>query len=92
MAKGRWSRWGRGGCEGYTLDLGSFINFSVIRRSTGGPAPDYFELTSHTRKIKSFPSAKDGMDYAEKELESGMTAMLEDWELYKAHRVKRRKS
>lgn len=92
MAGGKWSRWGRGGCEGYSLDLGSFINFSVVRRSTGGPAPDYFEVTSHTRKMDSFPTAKEGMAYVEGELESGMRAVLEDWELYKALKAKRRKS
>lgn len=92
MARGKWTRWGRGSCEGYTLDFGNLINFSVVRRSGIGPAPDCFEATSHTRKIDIFPTAKEGMEAIEKNLEWDMKAVLEDWELYQAHKAKRRKS
>lgn len=92
MARGKWARWGRGSCEGYTLDLGSFINFSLIRKDGAGPSPDYFELTSHNRKIDDFSTAQAGMAYAESELESGMRAVLEDWEIFKTEKAKQRKS
>jgi hypothetical protein len=32
------------------------------------------------------------MAYAESELESGMRAVLEDWEIFKTEKAKRRKS
>ena len=47
---------------------------------------------AHTRRIDSFPTAKEGMAYAEGELETGMKTVLEDWELYKAEKTKRRKA
>jgi hypothetical protein len=90
MARGKWTRWGRGSCEGYSLDLGSLIGFSVVRGDGVGAAPDYFELTSHTRSIDTFPSAKEGMAYAERELESGMRAVLEDWDVYQSQKAKRK--
>jgi|EndMetStandDraft_2_1072991.scaffolds.fasta_scaffold210090_1 hypothetical protein len=90
MARGKWTRWGRGSCEGYSLGLGSLIGFTVVRRDGIRAAPDYFELTSHTRKIDTFPTAKEGMAYAESELESGMKAVLEDWEIYKTEKAKRK--
>ena len=92
MARGKWARWGRGSCEGYTLALGSFVNFSVVRKDGVGAAPDHFELMSHNRKIDDFRTAKEGMAHAEGELESGMKAVLEDWDLYKTEKAKRRKS
>ncbi|MGE4249027.1 MAG: hypothetical protein AB7F09_06540 [Parvibaculaceae bacterium] len=91
MARGRWTRWGRGSCEGYSLEFGGLIHFSVVRHSGIGPAPDYFELTSHTRRIDSFPTARDGMAYAEQELESGMQAVLHDWAIYQQNKAKSRK-
>lgn len=91
MARGKWSRWGRGSCEGYSLDLGSLINFSVIRKSSGGPVPDHFEATSHSCRIDSFPTASEAKAYIEAELEAGMITVLEDWTLYQAEKAKRRK-
>ncbi len=32
MARGKWSRWGRDACEGYTLELGTLLRADIVRR------------------------------------------------------------
>lgn len=32
MAQGKWSRWGRGICEGYTLELGAILRADIVWR------------------------------------------------------------
>ena len=36
MIRGEWSRWGRGMCEGYSLEIGSAFRGSVVKSSTVG--------------------------------------------------------
>lgn len=91
MAGGKWSRWGRGGCEGYTLDLGDFINFSLVRKDDHFGHFSHYEGTSHRRKIDEFPTVEAGKAYIEQELESGMRRVLYDWEIYQQNKAKGRK-
>lgn len=91
MAGGKWSRWGRGGCEGHTLSVGDFINFSLVRRIDRVGKFSHYEATSHTRKIGEFPKLEDGKAVIEGELESGMKSVFHDWDIYQQNKAKRRK-
>lgn len=92
MASGKWSRWGRGSCEGYTLDIGDFINFSLVRKLDSSGATKSYEATCHTRKIDEFPTVEAGKAAIEEQLESGMRSVLHDWEIYQQNKAKRRKA
>lgn len=84
MAGGKWTRWGRGSCEGHTLDIGDFINFTLVRKDDPVGKFLYYEATSHTRKIDEFVSLEAGKKKMEEELESGMKSVLHDWEILPA--------
>ena len=92
MAGGKWTRWGRGSCEGHTLDIGDFINFSLKRKDDRVGKFSHYEATSHTRKIDEFANLEEGKKKIEEELESGMHRVLHDWEIYQQNKAKRRKS
>jgi hypothetical protein len=92
MAGGKWSRWGRGGCEGHTLDIGDFINFSLVRKDDRVGKFSHYEATCHTRKIDEFASLEEGKKKIEEELESGMRRVLHDWETYQQNKAKRPKA
>jgi hypothetical protein len=36
MGRGQWTRWGRGMCEGWSLEIGTAFHGSVVRRDSGG--------------------------------------------------------
>ena len=39
MGRGQWTRWGRGVCEGWSLEIGVAFHGSVVRRDRGGAPP-----------------------------------------------------
>ena len=53
MAGGKWSRWGRGSCESWSLNLGGLIHFSIVRKIEQTKTNDlsflYIGLASKTR-------------------------------------------
>jgi hypothetical protein len=41
MGRGQWTRWDRGMCEGWSLEIGTAFHGSVVRRDrTGEPKVD----------------------------------------------------
>jgi hypothetical protein len=41
MGRGQWTRWDRGMCEGWSLEIGTAFHASVVRRDrTGEPKVD----------------------------------------------------
>jgi hypothetical protein len=91
MTGGKWSRWGRGSCEGWSLNLGSLIHFSIVRKLDGQGKTSHYEATSHTRKIDDFPTAAVAKETIETDLELDMKRVLHDWTVYQREKVARSK-
>jgi hypothetical protein len=88
MGRGYWTRWGRGLCEGWSLEIGMAFRGSVVRREISG------EQTTWTASINStglgeFLEREIAMRRVEELIESSMGLVLHDWELYQAAKGKR---
>ena len=85
MAKGQWSRWGRGMCEGYGLTLGEVYRSTVTRRDNGIGGPAYFEASLNVRTFADkYPNKESAMLAVEHEIEMGMKTLQEDWAVFQA--------
>jgi hypothetical protein len=88
MGRGLWTRWGRGLCEGWSLENGMAFRGSVVRREISR------EHTTWTASINStglgeFLEREIAMRRVEELVESSMGLVLHDWELYQAAKGKR---
>ena len=88
MGRGLWTRWGRGLCEGWSLEIGMAFRGSVVRREISR------EHTTWTASINStglgeFLEREIAMRRVEELVESSMGLVLHDWELYQAAKGKR---
>jgi hypothetical protein len=85
MGRGQWTRWGRGMCESWSLEIGMAFHSSVVRRDRSVERP---------RWVASINSTALG-EFLEREIaieelvESSMVLVLHDWELYQAAKGKR---
>jgi hypothetical protein len=91
MAGGKWSRWGRGSCEGWSLNLGGLIHFSIVRKIDGQGKTSHYEATSHARKIDNFPTALAAKKTIEADLELDMKRVPHDWTVYQREKAARSK-
>jgi len=77
MGKGKWTRWGRGYCEGYGLEIGNALRASVSRDSDGAWRTS-INAVSH--------GSYDNVDEAKKRIEEAIrddvNLILEDWALW----------
>jgi hypothetical protein len=57
MGAGRWSRWGRGSCEGYSLEFGFLLRFDIRPGPrSGGIRPNYWNASSRAGPLGVFPT------------------------------------
>ncbi|HEX3663929.1 MAG TPA: hypothetical protein VHU23_01680 [Rhizomicrobium sp.] len=91
MARGWWTRWGRGDCVGYGLDIGrgSFSFRAGVSRNVRTPARA--ELTwcadLYGRVIADeIPDPETAMAKVEEELQRSMRDIWADWAGYEAWR------
>jgi hypothetical protein len=77
MGYGKWTRWGRGSCEGYSLQIGDALRGQASRDSDGRWAASLTntDLGRHTTKeeAKAAVETRIGIE---------MTKILEDWAIY----------
>ena len=48
MGRGQWTRWGRGMCEGWSLEIGMAFHGSVVRRDRSGEPPIWIASINST--------------------------------------------
>src|SRR5215472_19243519 len=48
MGRGQWTRWGRGMCEGWSLEIGMALHGSVVRRDRSGEPPIWIASINST--------------------------------------------
>jgi hypothetical protein len=88
MGQGQWTRWGRGMCEGWSLEIGLGFHGSVVRQDTGGKATTWIASINSTG-LGEFLEREIAMCRVEEHVESSMVLVLHDWELYHAAKGKR---
>ena len=90
MANGKWTRYGRGSCEGYALSIGyGFFSFraGVVRNVITMEQPSYTwraDLFGHSIG-DAFADRDAGFDKVEAELHHSMRLILEDWSYFEKH-------
>ena len=88
MGRVRWTRWGRGMCEGWSLEIGMACRGSVVRRDIG-EKPTTWIASVNSTGLGEFLEREIAMRRVEELVESSMALALHDWELYQAAKGKR---
>lgn len=80
---GKWTRWGRGSCEGYTLALGSVRDLcGQVCRSK----EDTWRASIGAIEDKHFADREGAVAYVETEIQRKMRDVLVDWHKFCAAR------
>jgi len=87
MGRGQWTRWGRGMCEGWSLEIGMAFHGSVVRRDRSGD-PRRWVASINAAGIGEFLERDIAMHRVEELVEASMGLVLHDWELYRAAKGK----
>jgi hypothetical protein len=88
MGRGQWTRWGRGMCEGWSLEIGMAFRGSVVRRDRSRDAPTWIASINSTA-LGEFLEREIAMHRVEELVEASMVLVQHDWELYRAEKAKR---
>jgi hypothetical protein len=88
MGRGQWTGWGRGMCEGWSLEIGIAFHGSVVRRDSGG-APSIWIASINSTALGEFLKREIAMRRVEELVEASMALVLHDWDLYRAAKAKR---
>jgi hypothetical protein len=87
MGRGHWTRWGRGLCEGWSLEIGMAFHGSVVRQDSSGDPPTWIASINSTALGQSL-ERKIAMRRVEELVEASMVLVLHDWDLYRAAKAK----
>ena len=88
MGRGQWTRWGRGMCEGWSLEIGVAFHGSVVRRDRSGE-PSTWIASINSTALGEFVEREIAMHRVEELVEASMVLVLHDWELYQAAKGKK---
>src|SRR6266480_2022427 len=88
MGRGQWTRWGRGMCEGWLLEIGMAFCGTVVRRDTSGE-PTTWIASINSTALGEFLGREIAMHRVEELVEASMVLVLHDWERYRAAKAKR---
>jgi len=84
--RGRWSRWGRGGSEGYSLELGhgSCRLHALVIRNVFRPGEAYtWRASVNQKELGDFPDRTGAQSAAEREVEIEAGQLVDDWTVYR---------
>jgi hypothetical protein len=84
MAKAQWTRWGRGMCEGWSLEIGAAFRGSVVRQARTDNADNVARVGECRLYLGEYFDRAIAMARVEDVIEHNMKAAVEDWELYRA--------
>src|SRR5215470_7318821 len=87
MGRGQWTRWGRGMCEGWSLEIGVAFHGSVVRQARRGE-PARWSASINSSALGEFLEREIAMRRVEELIESSMKLALHDWEVYRAEKEK----
>lgn len=92
MVRGRWSRWGRGSCEGYGLDIGGAFRSTVVRGGGSRDEPIVWTASVNARELGKFPDRAAAIKRVEEEITRDMGPLLDDWTIFRAAKLLGRKT
>src|SRR6516164_2038333 len=75
MGRGQWTRWGRGMCEGWSLEIGMAFRGSVVRQETIGQ-PTTWIASINSTGLGEFLGREIAMHRVEELVESSMLLVL----------------
>lgn len=81
--RGEWSRWGRGMCEGYSLEIGAVLCGAVVKRETKG-LPTTWIASVNATALGEYLERSEAMQRVEDWLDANMQMALSDWQLFKS--------
>jgi hypothetical protein len=79
MGKAKWTRWGRGSCEGYGLRIGNTFRGSVSKGADG-----HWRSSMNAGREQTHSTREEGMKRIEDEIRNETRNILEDWERWNA--------
>ncbi len=88
MGWGRWSRFGRGSCEGYGLDIGNLLRFSIVANTDRTD----WRVSLNAKEIGAYPDFEQAVAAAEREARWQMGLALENWATFEAQPPARRRA
>ena len=88
MGRGQWTRWGRGMCEGWSLEIGVAFHGSVVRRNPRAEPTNWMASVNSTG-LGEFQQREIAMRRVEELIEVSMLLVLHDWEPNQAEKAKR---
>lgn len=77
MGYGKWTRWGRGSCEGYSLQIGDALRGQVARRHDGRlhASLNGTDLGEHRERAEAQAAVEQRIDHE-------MQKISEDWTIW----------
>lgn len=82
--RGVWSRWGRGMCEGWSLEIGTAYRGAVVRQDRIGDKPPTWLASVNAAFLGEYVDRETAMARVEADIANNMKMVLHDWELYQA--------
>ena len=81
MGRGQWTRWGRGMCEGWSLEIGTAFHGSAVRRDSRGEPAKWIASINSTA-LGEFLEREIAMHRVEELVEASMVLVLHDLRLW----------
>ena len=82
MGRGKWTRWGRGSCEGWSLDIGGLIA-SATRNPVAEDLLSLWVARVNVEPLGVFATREEAQARAEGELRLRIEAINADWAFYR---------
>jgi hypothetical protein len=80
MGRGKWTRWGRGSCEGWSLWIGDIVRGQVTR---GSDVPPTWQATMNGSDLGKHRSREEAVARVEDAVMFSMKIALEDWSIFR---------
>jgi len=82
--RAKWSRWGWGRGEGYSLEIGGTFRCSVVLKPALGDEPGNYSASINAVECGRYLDRESAMRAVEQRLETDMARILRDWTVYQA--------
>jgi hypothetical protein len=80
--RGEWTRWGRGMCEGWSLEVGNAFRGAVVRQERV-EQPTTWLASVNAAYLGEYLDRESAMARVESDIEHAMEMVLHDWALYR---------
>ena len=84
MSRGKWSRYGRDDCEGYSLCIGNLLRFAVSARTHSLRGVEGWDASLNAYQIGRFETFEAATAAVDREARAAMATVIEDWTAYLA--------